>query len=150
MASSILQDPIDPPSSTDLRILTMLDLHLARAPDASPISRNKGLDGKWSPPEEGTIKLNYDGATKGNSSSTGFEGVFKNAQGEVLWIYESNIGSSTNNMVELHALEHGITIAKSHKYSPLIIKGDSTLVMVVSKKLLQGMGTWPRFQIIGA
>lgn len=91
--------------------------------------------------KQGTIKLNYDGADKGNLGSTGFGGAFRNAQGEILWIYEGNIDTSTNNTTELHGLEHEITIAKHCKFSPLIIEGDSTLAMQVSRKLQKGMDT---------
>lgn len=84
----------------------MLDLHLASVPKTPSNSRKRGQNDKWSPLEQGIIKLNYDGAAKGNPKLAGFGGVFRNAQGRILWIYEGNIGSSTNNVAELHALEH--------------------------------------------
>jgi len=55
-----------------LRILTLLDIHLTHFSNASTISRNQGLTVNWCPLETGTIKLNYDEATKGNPGIVGF------------------------------------------------------------------------------
>lgn len=90
-------------------------------------------------PEQGTYKLNYDDTTKGKLGQLGFGGVFKNTKGEIIWIYEVNIGSTTNNVAELHALENGITIVHNLNLSPLIIEGDSMLATQLGKKLQRGI-----------
>jgi len=84
-----------------------------------------------------TIKLNYDGTTKGKSSLPGFGGVFRNSKGEIIWIYEGNIVSAANNTAKLHALENGITIVHKLNLRPLIMEGESTLATQISKKLQQ-------------
>lgn len=56
-----------------------------------------------------------------------WRGVFVNAQGEILRLYEGNIGTYTNKDAKIKALEHGLAIAKLHNLIPLIIEGDSTL-----------------------
>ena len=67
---------------------------------------------KQQPPNKDILKLNYDGTAKGNPGVTGVGGVFRNYKGNILWIYDGNIGKATKNTVELLALEHGLDISK--------------------------------------
>jgi len=75
----------------------MLDLIQASPPTVPSLSRKRGENDKWLPLKRGTIKLNYNLMAKGKPSLAGFGGIFRNTQGEILWIYEGNIGSSTYN-----------------------------------------------------
>ena len=56
--------------------------------------------------------MNYDGAAKGNLGAAGFSGAFKDAVGEIMWVYARNLGAATNNVAELQDLEHDLAIAK--------------------------------------
>lgn len=117
----------------------MLDLLQIKVHEVTPLPRHENKHNTWWLPEQGTFKLNYDGATKGNLGPASFGGVFRNSKGDIIWIYDGNIGSSTNNSAELHALEHGITIVHDLNLSPLIVEGDSTLATQIDKKLQQGI-----------
>jgi hypothetical protein len=57
---------------------------------------NKGVrimrgDVKWKPPQKNWIKLNFDGASKGNPGRAG-GGMFHNAEGHIMAIYEETYG----------------------------------------------------------
>ena len=82
------------------------------------------------------IKLNFDGASKGNPGPAGGEGVFRNSQGEILHIYTINLGHSTNNSAELNAMVKGLNIAIYKGFEKLILEGDSSLVITIYHKLL--------------
>lgn len=117
----------------------MLGLLQIKVNEITSFTRHDNHKDIWRPPELGTLKLNYDGTAKGNPGQVGFGGVFRNSKGEIIWIYEGNIGSTINNVVELHALENGITIVHNLKLSPLIVEGDSTLTNQIGKTLQQAI-----------
>ena len=80
---------------------------------------------KWIPPPINMIQLNFDGASKCNSGSLGFRGVFRDRQGTPLLLFLSSKGWDTNNLVELEGLWQGLTLAHDRGFFPLIIEGDS-------------------------
>lgn len=87
---------------------------------------------------EGFIKLNFDGAAKGNPGPAGFGGVFRNRQGEVEWIYAEHGGTMTNNEAEFMAVYQGLKISIRNGYKKIKIEGDSALVISTIRKLIQG------------
>eukprot|EP00253_Pinus_taeda_P011292 PITA_11292 len=76
-------------------------------------------------PRDNFIKLNFDGASKGNPSNAGFGGIFHNSQKQVRWIYAEWGGEMTNNEAELWAIHQGLRIAIRNGYTSLEIVGDS-------------------------
>ena len=52
----------------------------------------------WDPPPEKVFKLNFDGASMGNSRPVGYGGVCRDANGKVLAIYLGAIGFDTNKL----------------------------------------------------
>lgn len=116
----------------------MLDLLHIKAREVTSLPRNDNKNNTWWLVEQGTFKLNYDDETKGNQSPTDFGEVFRKCKGEIIWTYEGNIGSTTNNFIEPHSLEHDIAIAHNLNLTPLIFEGDSTLATQIGKKLQQG------------
>ena len=118
------------------RILTLLDLPIPSSafsliPDfitPSPLT-------VWYPPDPPLLKLNYDGASKKNPGLAGFGGVFRNAQGIIMWIYYGNLGHTTNNVAEFQALAKGLDIAKQNNFWPLLVEGDSHIATQACKKI---------------
>jgi hypothetical protein len=63
---------------------------------------------QWNPPLERFVKMNFDGASKGNLGQAGYGRVFRNNKGNILRMYGGQMGINTNNVVELQALEEGL------------------------------------------
>jgi ribonuclease HI len=89
-------------------------------------------------PQQGFIKLNFDGAAKGNPGEAGTGGVFRDDRGRTLRIYAMDCGNATNNEAELHALKKGLEIAIREEYQKLQVEGDSKMVVDIVKQLQQG------------
>ena len=91
---------------------------------------------RWSPPPSSFIKLNFDGASKGNPGHAGGGGVFWNSQGEIIQLYTINLGHSTNNAAELSAMVNGLNIAIYNGFQKIILEGDSSLVITICRKIM--------------
>ena len=80
---------------------------------------------RWKHPPCGWSKLNFDGAYQGNLGEIGIAYIINNESG--IWIVEraKSINSTTNNIVELKALQEGFSICSKLGLSKTIIKGDS-------------------------
>ena len=98
----------------------------------------QNIEEQWKAPQNGFIKLNYDGASKGNPGQVGTGGIFLNSKWEFCRVYASDLGFATNNEVEIMAVKQGILIAIRENYQRLIVEGDSAMVTGVLCKLQQG------------
>jgi hypothetical protein len=83
----------------------------------------------WSPPPTGFIKINFDGASKGNPGPVGFGGIIENSEGEILNLTTSYLGENTNNAVELSSLLKGLKIALDNHYQWIIAEGYSQIII---------------------
>lgn len=92
----------------------------------------------WTPPPINVFQLNFDGASKGNLGSTGYGGLIRNHLGKVLITFFSSTGWNTNNVAELEGLWRGLQIAQKYKHMPLIVEGDSQILINIATKLQQG------------
>lgn len=84
------------------------------------------------------IQLNFDGASKGNPGQAGYGGVFRDHKGHSLGIFLGSIGWDTNNSAELEGLWRGLKMAHSKNLFPLIIEGDSQILIRIATKLQNG------------
>ena len=75
------------------------------------------------------IQLNFDGASKGNPRKAGFGGVFRDHKGAPLLTFIGSNEWDTNNSDELEGLWQGLLLAQSHGLFPLIIEGDSQILI---------------------
>ena len=92
----------------------------------------------WNPPPEGTFKLNIDGAAKGNPVPAGYGGVIRNSEGTILSLFWGSIGSITNNMAELEGLINGLIWARQTRKMPLMVEGDSQIIINTARKIQEG------------
>jgi hypothetical protein len=53
------------------------------------------------PSRHGFIKMNFDGASKGNPRPTRYGGIFWDAKSIILRVFYAYVGSSSNNVVKL-------------------------------------------------
>jgi ribonuclease HI len=85
--------------------------------------------------------MNFDGASHGNPSPTGYGGVFRNDAGEIIFVYAGSLGTDTNNATELWELIRGIQWAITHKISKLVVQGDSWIIIQIIRKMHNGTVT---------
>eukprot|EP00253_Pinus_taeda_P025221 PITA_25221 len=85
-----------------------------------------------------SIKLNFDGASKGNPSPAGLGGIFRDGEGKTRWVFAEWVGEMTNNEAELWAVHEGLRIAVQNRYLNLEIEGDSQITIEMLRKLKDG------------
>lgn len=92
----------------------------------------------WEPPPPNMFKLNFDGASKRNPGSAGFRGAIRNSEGSMVGLYWGYIGENTNNVSELKGLLAGLDMAATFGWFPIILEGDSQLILQMTTKVLHG------------
>jgi ribonuclease HI len=92
----------------------------------------------WSPPSIPFIKLNFDGASKGNPGAAGYGAVFRDHLGHILLITVGYLGHSTNNLAELWGLIRGLQLASEHGFNNLVVEGDSQSIINMLRRILNG------------
>jgi len=83
-------------------------------------------------------QLNFDGASKGNPGNSGFGGIFRDHMGAPILTFLGSRGWDTNNSAELEGLWKGLLLAQSKNFFPLIIEGDSQIIINMISRILQG------------
>lgn len=63
---------------------------------------------KWKPPPKGYFKLNTDGELKQSNTSAGFEGVFRDTNGDWVMGYAGQYPSTNITNIELMTLFRGL------------------------------------------
>ena len=61
----------------------------------------------WQCPLVGDFKINFNGAGKGNLGPVGFGGAIRDSSDKILSMFWGNMGTSTNNLVELKVSSMG-------------------------------------------
>eukprot|EP00253_Pinus_taeda_P022503 PITA_22503 len=102
-----------------------------RPPNGSP-------PGKWSSPPKDIDKFNFDGASKANPGHSGFGGIIRDHKGNSIIIFLGYHGWDTNNSAELEGLWKGLLIAQERNLFPIIVEGDSQILIQMATKILQG------------
>jgi len=81
------------------------------------------------------LKINIDGASKGNPGMAGFGGVIRYERGCIKDIFYSHPSIATNNKAELMALEQCLEILIEANSHNVIIEVDSKMVIKEVKQL---------------
>jgi hypothetical protein len=92
----------------------------------------------WTPPPSGFIKINFDGASRGNPGPAGFVSVLRNHVGEIIHLVAGFLGENTNNVAELLSLIRGLQVATHNQYHQVIVEGDSQIIIQLITKILHG------------
>ncbi|XP_057824461.1 uncharacterized protein LOC131036585 [Cryptomeria japonica] len=58
---------------------------------------------RWKHPKPGWVKMNFDGAARGNPGDSGFGCLIRNESGECKWGMFGALGPLTNNLAEAEA-----------------------------------------------
>eukprot|EP00253_Pinus_taeda_P026308 PITA_26308 len=127
------------PSPRDQRILASfkLDTVDSASTASSHLSPPKDSPG-WHKPPASFLKINFDGASRGNPGPAGIGGVVRNHGGEILYIYSQALGEATNNEMEFAAMEKGLRILHANQMANVVIEGDSELAITAARRIYHG------------
>lgn len=133
--------PKNPPSKAELTFLRKLGMQgfIPQGLDTKITMREMVKD-SWNPPQEGYLKYNIDGASKGSSGLAGFRGVLWDVSRSIISLFYGHLGNTTNNMEELMALELCLEFLKHDHYQNVIIESNLELVIDVAKRISHGIG----------
>lgn len=92
----------------------------------------------WKPPPPNIFKLNFDGQSKGNPGPASFGGAIRNSEGRMVGMCWGYIHENTNNEVELKWLLASMDVIVTYGWFPIILEGDSQLILEMTTKLLHG------------
>jgi ribonuclease HI len=92
----------------------------------------------WTLPPTGFIKINFDGASKGNPGPAGYGAVIRSSKGEILTLTAGYLGETTNNVAELTGLLQGLRTAATLPSHKIILEGDSQIIIQLITKILHG------------
>jgi len=104
-------------------------------------NRNIKDNSRWTPPPNNSYKLNFDGASKGNPGQAGFGGIIRDSKGKLKQLYYGSLGWDTNNSAELEGLWQGLSIAKEFNLQPLLVEGDSQIIINMANRIQNGSQT---------
>jgi hypothetical protein len=90
----------------------------------------------WSRSPPCFLNLNFDGATKGNPRPTCFGAVIRYITVQIKHLREGFMGYDTNNSSELWGLIKGLQLSLDLNLQPLIIEGDSKVIISLATKII--------------
>lgn len=96
-------------------------------------NKNKRDNIVWRFLEYDWIKVNFDGAAKGNPGKAGGGGVIRNAQGFFIASFASPFGIQNNHVVEALAMLKSLQLAQEFKFKKIWLKGDSSNIIQALK-----------------
>lgn len=83
----------------------------------------------WVPPTAGWVKLNTDGASRGNPGPATAGGVLRDGDGAWCGGFALNIGRCSAPLAELWGVYYGLYLAWDRKVSRLMVEVDSEMVV---------------------
>lgn len=92
------------------------------------------------PPRDGCLKLNFNGASKGNSGPVGFGCVLRDRSGAIVWFCCGLLGVCDWTKAEVMALLMGLRELKKLGLHASLVVGDSATVIGWGKE--KGGGSW--------
>lgn len=108
------EEPDNQASVRDLCILKAFKLDVGRSMVKTNCQkRSTTASIGWKHAPSGFLKLNFDGASRGNLGLAGIEGIIRDCAGETPHIYNRGLGEGTNNEMEFTSMEQGIRILKN-------------------------------------
>eukprot|EP00253_Pinus_taeda_P022901 PITA_22901 len=126
----------------DLRILKKFQLEASsNLPPGGNRAHPSSQLHRWQQPPEDCLKLNFDGASRGNPGIAGIVGAIRNHKGDIVHIYSRSLGECTNKEAKFAALEQGLKILRSLRQGNVIVEGDSSLAISMAKCLQAGTHT---------
>ncbi|XP_059066973.1 uncharacterized protein LOC131858066 [Cryptomeria japonica] len=117
-----------------------------------PKKRINRKEVKWEKLHRNWVKLNFDGACRGNPGKASFGAVIQNEEGNMVSGTYGHIDCATNNEVEIRALEARLVLYKEKGLTNVQTEGDSQIIIngVTTGRLLNWkLAKWlPRIQLL--
>ena len=90
---------------------------------------------KWLKPSSGFVKLNVDGAAKGNPGFSGGWGIIRNHNGDVIAAFSNFYGYATNMEAEFYAVRDGLRLCTELNLGlhTVIVESDSKVLVEMFK-----------------
>lgn len=90
----------------------------------------------WSPPRSVLVKLNTDGAAKGNPSTAGAKGIIRDCTSRWLLGYYASLGICSSVVAKLEAVRIGLEVAWNEGFRDVICEVDAlSIVHILSHPL---------------
>ena len=122
--------PIDQVSFVFARVKEVRDAFLRdQCPNSGHGGTRQEILVKWQCPSVGWVKLNTDGASKGNPGKAGAGGVIRGHRGEVFEMFAMNCGECSCTRAELLAVMRGLIVAWNGGHKTVIVSVDSEVVV---------------------
>ena len=99
-----------------------------------PHNKEARANCKWAPPPQGWHKLNFDGVAQGNPGISGIGCIINDDHGKWIAKVAAPLPPSSNNIVELEALERGLQLCENLRLSKIIVEGDSQIILNAIRK----------------
>lgn len=96
----------------------------------SPPTNQIRKDGSWKPLPHGTLKLNFDGASKGNSGPTNYKCAVRNHEGILIKDLCGPLAQCDSTMEKTQSLLKGLKELKNMGMMGCFIEGDSEVVII--------------------
>ncbi|XP_059070572.1 uncharacterized protein LOC131860208 [Cryptomeria japonica] len=84
---------------------------------------------KWTPPEKGWTKINFDGASRGNPGTSSVGVIACDDRGNILAIAAKRLVDGSNNVAKCQAALEAILMARKLGVKKLHLEGDSQVVV---------------------
>lgn len=88
----------------------------------------------WCKPSDGRVKLNSDGASKGNQRSSGGGSILQDNGGKLIWAQTDGYGIQSNMVAETRALLQGVKRCLAEGNTHVDLEMDSFILMQIVKK----------------
>ncbi|KAL0292122.1 UNVERIFIED_CONTAM: putative ribonuclease H protein [Sesamum radiatum] len=89
---------------------------------------------KWTKPEAGWIKINTDGASKGNPGVAGAGGIARNEEGAVIFAFYETLGEANNSFAEVFGLFKALQICQTEGLPRVWIEVDANCIIHLIQK----------------
>lgn len=94
-----------------------------------PSPRHKERVVVWTPPDIGFLKVNVDGASKGNPGPSGIGGLIRNSNRKILGYFALNTGFGWAYEAEVRAIQHALIFCHQYLFRNIIIESDCTMAV---------------------
>lgn len=93
----------------------------------------------WETPPNGWIKLNIDGASRGNPDTASRGGIFRNPEGMWMGGFTCGLGVCTAKEAEFWSFYHGLQVARSLNLTRIIVEHNSIAIVKEFQVALEGI-----------